>query len=127
LEAKRDVDKYISLDGKKPKPKNFIERHECKREKLEDSYNVYEHFSDDVDIAKMRDKYSSSAFSKKFHMGILNYESGEWANAKVFFEYTLNFLDGDPDGPSELLLKFMGKHNFDIGKEWPGYRELSDD
>jgi len=111
---------------KELKTMNFLERNECKQKKLKASYDVYEHFTADEDISKMRLRHSSPAFLRKFQMGMLNYESGEWATAKNFFEFTLLCLKGEKDGPSEVLLEYMKKFNFEIGKEWPGYRELKE-
>eukprot|EP00397_Hematodinium_sp_SG-2012_P007021 GEMP01007061.1.p1 GENE.GEMP01007061.1~~GEMP01007061.1.p1 ORF type:complete len:957 (+),score=156.10 GEMP01007061.1:58-2871(+) len=101
------------------------ERRAMKLAKLESSYVVYDEFHADEDITAMRLKYTSQpGFTEKFLMAVLNYESGEWEVARVFLEFTLNFLPGAADGPSVNLLNYLKLHDYSAPKEWPGYRDL---
>ena len=59
-----------------------------------------------------------------FNAGYNCYLKGDWLNAKLKFG---NFLEiKKEDGPARTLLEFMKRSNWECGKDWMGYRELTE-
>mmetsp|Transcript_39516 Transcript_39516/g.113706 ORF Transcript_39516/g.113706 Transcript_39516/m.113706 type:complete len:980 (+) Transcript_39516:112-3051(+) len=103
-------------------------REKAKDEKLQESFNVYEVFVNDSDLALMREKFHTRFF-QQYSKGFFNYQAGEWGVARTVFSSTVNMLPWT-DGPSEVLLEYMGNFGFDSSKAtpkgWPGHRELTE-
>mmetsp|Transcript_126326 Transcript_126326/g.246332 ORF Transcript_126326/g.246332 Transcript_126326/m.246332 type:complete len:250 (+) Transcript_126326:1-750(+) len=91
-----------------------------RRERWDDSFDMHSMFTEDEDIAMMREKFTPEFFGR-FHAAFLNYEVGEWPQAKFNFEAAIGVLGGE-DGPSALLLKYMQKFDCIAPKQWKGYR-----
>mmetsp|Transcript_96705 Transcript_96705/g.278286 ORF Transcript_96705/g.278286 Transcript_96705/m.278286 type:complete len:1057 (+) Transcript_96705:274-3444(+) len=109
-----------------------------KCEKLQEDYNVWDLFSYDEDLIRMRDTYSKEFFHR-FSMAYRNYEAGEWLAARDML-FTCHYapradvgrfmVNGEAewpsDGPTVTLLRFMQGHGFKPPADWPGYRPLPD-
>lgn len=116
-----------------PKPQGVnpyelrLQREKEKEAKMSASFQVYDVFAADANIARMRRTYTE-AFFQEFSRGLLNYEAGEWDVAKEAFQNTFKMLT-PPDGPSKALFDYMQECWFDATratpKGWPGYREVS--
>jgi len=91
-----------------------------RRERWADEFDMHSMFTDDQDVFMMREKFTPEFFGL-FHMAFLNYEAGEWPQAKLNFEAASDVLGGD-DGPSALLLKYIKKYDCTAPKHWRGYR-----
>lgn len=59
-----------------------------------------------------------------FDVGYNCYLKGDWHRAKDFFQSFLEIKKDD--GPTRTLLEFMKKSNWECGKDWMGYRELTE-
>merc|ERR1712216_16362 len=106
-----------------------MEREKAKDLKMQESFKVYKVFQEDADVKKMRHGLPQR-FLSVFSKGYLNYEAGEWDVARTVFERT-RMMMVTPDGPSEVLLNFMGQYDYDASrvdapKGWQGYRELTE-
>lgn len=139
-----DLD-YMRLDVKALTPERAIKnRFKCrqlrevrKQEKLGDEYSVWEAFSREETLVRMRGTFQEEFF-QRFSMAYRNYEAGEWMVARDMFftchyeprecfgSSMLTTEDEWPvDGPTVTLLRFMRRHGFIPPAEWPGHRELA--
>jgi len=64
------------------------------------------------------------AFFTEFQRGIEEYLGGNWSAAKTCFKQCLTLHS--TDGPTKLLLRILGEHEFVAPETWPGYRELTE-
>jgi len=74
------------------------------------------------DLPLMREAYTEE-FQQLFIMGYQNYIMGEWKNAERYFSQTKTLLDFT-DGPSQALLEFMGRYQFQAPPAWPGHHPI---
>lgn len=78
-------------------------------------------FGFDEDLKDMQEGIPET-INQYYRQALSAYISGEWDEAKEYFEKT---LEVDPnDSPSQVLLAFMKKHEFEAPEEWPGFRTL---
>lgn len=106
------------------------QREKAKEEKMQSSFEVKHILETDSDLRHMRADYPERFF-QQFRKGFFNYEAGEWTVAREVFEATFSMLQLPwSDGPSQFLLDYMSRFDFDSSraspKGWPGYRELSE-
>mmetsp|Transcript_87085 Transcript_87085/g.244264 ORF Transcript_87085/g.244264 Transcript_87085/m.244264 type:complete len:1122 (+) Transcript_87085:112-3477(+) len=99
-------------------------KRKARKERWSDEKSTLALFETDSDIALMRTSYTED-FAYRFRMGFLNYESGEWENARDMLAVTRNLLPRE-DGPSVALLRFMERHSFRTPENWMGCRPLSE-
>jgi class 3 adenylate cyclase len=90
-------------------------------------------FENDRFIMQMRRQHTQQFF-QEYERGYLNYEAGEWDVACEALRRTM-FLprrvtahfdrQQQLDGPSNVLLTYMGKHGFEAPDDWKGWRKLA--
>lgn len=107
-----------------------------KSEKWSEDFYVWEAFTSDLDIKRMRARYSAEFF-QRFATAMRNYEVGQWLAARDMF-LTCHYQPKDnlgawpvqmqqdwpEDAPTVTLLKFMERTSFEPPVEWAGHREL---
>jgi class 3 adenylate cyclase len=65
----------------------------------------------------------NDTFYEKFSYGFDKYIEGRWFEASVFLNKCLQL--NEDDGPTKVLLSYMGEYNFIAPSTWKGYRELT--
>mmetsp|Transcript_84256 Transcript_84256/g.195887 ORF Transcript_84256/g.195887 Transcript_84256/m.195887 type:complete len:1018 (+) Transcript_84256:52-3105(+) len=124
-------------DSKAEKRKESVNRYQerqlreqAKDAVLQEKYKVNEIFNTDVCVVAMRARYPLKFF-QDFERGYLNYEAGEWDVAEQYLLKTKTMLWNFTqcrvmeDGPSRALLEFMRSNNFEVPRDWQGWRELA--
>eukprot|EP00927_Polykrikos_kofoidii_P042074 TRINITY_DN35945_c0_g1_i1.p1 TRINITY_DN35945_c0_g1~~TRINITY_DN35945_c0_g1_i1.p1 ORF type:complete len:972 (+),score=167.68 TRINITY_DN35945_c0_g1_i1:250-3165(+) len=132
--SKIDMNSKKSLLKSRHKVRQF--REERKKAKWDDDVAIWTEFSQCGDLERMRSTFSREFF-QRFATAYRNYEAGQWDAARDML-YTCTFAPQPrcrlpipaptdvTDGPSLLLLDFMGVHDFVPPSGWPGYRELTE-
>jgi class 3 adenylate cyclase len=91
-------------------------------------------FDDCPDVKTMRLPYKDE-FLEVFKMGYQNYCEGEWEVARRLLSITQDYFIshdshgnslGFKDGPSEALLGFMRRYDFEAPKEWHGIHKFAE-
>jgi len=109
-----------------------------KNEKLSEEYKVWELFTTDDDLVKMRSTFAVEFF-QRFSMAYRNYEAGQWFvardmlltchyNPKIRCDALSQFNEKKwpRDGPTITLLNFMQSNEYRPPDDWVGHRELTE-
>ena len=65
-------------------------------------------------------------FLPLFRKAVATYLLGKWKEAKKILEVTKGMVEGEDSGPSNTLLNYMAKHNFEAPADWNGVRQLTE-
>jgi len=77
----------------------------------------------DQDVACLQKKLPEQVYSY-FREAQTHWVTGDWQKAHQFCNHALEI---DPhDGPSQAMVKFMARTNYEPPPEWPGYRSSID-
>lgn len=80
-------------------------------------------FDTDADLTVLQ-SHLADDFLDRWQCGIDAYISGRWLEARIAIEACMESLPGD--GPSRVLLNFMGRTDFKPPADWRGFRRLTE-
>lgn len=131
-----DVSDHFYLPQNEEEPKLGMEKKRERVESRKQSNKLKERLSTgeldlktlistDGDIARMRKKFTND-FYREWGAGFNCYIRGDWKVAQIKLKKTLNMIPDYEDKPSDVLLKYMERRNFDCPKDWKGVRSLTD-
>ncbi|CAD8115536.1 unnamed protein product [Paramecium primaurelia] len=109
---------------KKQKVLRRMKRDKLKQAVLKSHVAISETWIKDNNIKQSRALFNKE-FYHKWEKGFSCYLSGDWDQAKLIFEETLNLLPNYKDGPSNTLLRVIKEEPY-LRNNWKGYRELTE-
>ena len=77
-------------------------------------------FQTDNDLLEMRRPFSQ-VFFDVFNDAFQNFKNGNWSRARKQFRQ-IESIKKSPDTPTQVLLDYMAKYNYEAPADWPGYR-----